>query len=110
MEFGDPSGERAEFPTGCGPRRSPTSPDKNDRPLGGRWSGAPRVRAAAAVGPRTASPVRWYLVTLFTVPVGATLVVIMFAATTLIIATKGKLRRAKKAVDFMPVSLMRNHD
>jgi hypothetical protein len=68
------------------------------------------IRAAAAVGPRTSSPVRRYLVTLFTVPVGATLVVIMFAATTLIIATKGKLGRAKEAVDFMPVSVTQTHD
>jgi hypothetical protein len=37
-------------------------------------------------------------------------VVITLAATTLIIATKGKLGRAKEAVDFMPVSLMQTHD
>ena len=36
-------------------------------------------------------------------------VVIMLAATTLIIATKGQLGRAKE-VTFMPVSLMQTHD
>jgi hypothetical protein len=37
-------------------------------------------------------------------------VVIMLAATTLIIATKGKLARPRKPLTFMPVSLRQTHD
>ena len=37
-------------------------------------------------------------------------VVIMLAATTLIIATKGKLGRAKEAVDIHAGDLMQTHD